>query len=113
MLKGLKISTTNCGIKYKNRDDLLVVTFDKAANVAGVLTTSSMPAAPVVWCRKSLQSGKARALVVNAGNANAFTGKEGEEAVIRTAAQVAKELACKPEEVLISSTGVIGERLKV
>jgi len=113
MLKGLKISTTNCGIKYKNRDDLLVVTFDDEANVAGVLTTSSMPAAPVVWCRKNLRFGVARALVVNAGNANAFTGKEGEEAVLRTANKVAKELGCRPEKVFISSTGVIGERLKV
>lgn len=112
-LKGLKISTTNCGIKYKNRDDLLVVIFDEPANVAGVLTTSSMPAAPVVWCRKNLKSGVARALIVNAGNANAFTGKEGEEAVLRTADKVAKELGCKAEEVFISSTGVIGERLKV
>ncbi len=113
MLKGLKISTTNCGLKYKNRDDLLLITFDRPANVAGVFTTSSMPAAPVVWCKKNVKSGKARALIVNAGNANAFTGKEGEEAVLRTASKVAKDLGCKPEEVLISSTGVIGETLKV
>ena len=113
MLKGLKISTTNCGLKYKNRDDLLLITFDRPANVAGVFTTSSMPAAPIVWCKKNVKSGKARALIVNAGNANAFTGKEGEEAVLRTANKVAKDLGCKPEEVLISSTGVIGETLKV
>lgn len=113
MLKGLKISTTNCGLKYKNRDDLLLITFDRPANVAGVFTTSSMPAAPVVWCKKNVKSGKARALIVNAGNANAFTGKEGEEAVLRTANKVAKDLGCKSEEVLISSTGVIGETLKV
>jgi len=113
MLKGLKISTTNCGLKYKNRDDLLLITFDRPANVAGVFTTSSMPAAPVVWCKKNVKSGKARALIVNAGNANAFTGKDGEEAVLRTANKVAKDLGCKPEEVLISSTGVIGETLKV
>ena len=113
MLKGLKISTTNCGLKYKTRDDLLLITFDRPANVAGVFTTSSMPAAPVVWCKKNVKSGKARALIVNAGNANAFTGKEGEEAVSRTANKVAKDLGCKPEEVLISSTGVIGETLKV
>ena len=113
MLKGLKISTTNCGLKYKNRDDLLLITFDRPANVAGVFTTSSMPAAPVVWCKKNVKNGKARALIVNAGNANAFTGKEGEEAVLKTANKVAKDLGCKPEEVFISSTGVIGETLKV
>jgi glutamate N-acetyltransferase/amino-acid N-acetyltransferase len=113
MLKGLKISTTNCGLKYKNRDDLLLITFDRPANIAGVFTTSSMPAAPVIWCKKNVKNGKARALIVNAGTANAFTGKEGEEAVLRTANKVAKDLGCKSEEVLISSTGVIGETLKV
>lgn len=81
MFNSLQIFTTNCGIKYKNRDDLLVVTFADSANVAGVFTQSSMPAAPVIWCKKNVKHGVARALVVNAGNANAFTGKEGEEAV--------------------------------
>lgn len=113
MLKGLKISTTNCGLKYKNRDDLLLITFDEPANVAGVFTTSSMPAAPVTWCKKNAKLGKAKALIVNAGNANAFTGKEGEEAVLKIANKVAQEVSCEPEEVMISSTGVIGEMLKV
>ena len=90
MLKGLKISTTNCGLKYKNRDDLLLITFERPANVAGVFTTSSMPASPVVWCKKNVKNGKARALIVNAGNANAFTGKEGEEAVLIKLSQVCK-----------------------
>ena len=112
MISGIKISTTNCGIKYKNRDDLLLIAFDDA-DVAGVFTKTSMPAAPVIWCKKNLSSGKAKALVVNAGNANAFTGKEGEAAVLQTAQTAAKALGCKAEEVFISSTGVIGERLKV
>lgn len=111
-MKGLKISTVNCGIKYKNRDDLLLVTFDDAANVAGVFTQSSMPAAPVVWCKKNIEKGVARALVVNAGNANAFTGKSGEEVVTKTVTAIASELGCKNEEVFVSSTGVIGEILK-
>jgi len=111
-MKGLKISTVNCGIKYKNRDDLLLVTFDGAASVAGVFTQSSMPAAPVVWCKKNIDKGSARALVVNAGNANAFTGKSGEEAVAKTVEAIAKQLGCSKEEVFVSSTGVIGETLK-
>ncbi|MBM3579416.1 MAG: bifunctional glutamate N-acetyltransferase/amino-acid acetyltransferase ArgJ [Alphaproteobacteria bacterium] len=113
MLKGIKISTTNCGLKYKNRDDLLLIVFDQPASIAGVFTTSSMPAAPVVWCKKNVKAGVARALIVNAGNANAFTGKEGEEAVVKTANKVANELGCSANEVFVSSTGVIGERLKV
>lgn len=113
MIKGIRIATTNCGIKYKNRDDLLLVVFENEANVAGVFTQSSMPAAPVVWCKKNAENGLAKALVVNAGNANAFTGKAGEEAVLKTAHKVAKELGCKEEQIFISSTGVIGETLKV
>lgn len=111
MIKGLRISTANCGIKYKNRDDLLLVTFDETANVAGVFTQSSMPAASVVWCKKNIAAGSAKALVVNAGNANAFTGKAGEETVLKTAQSVAAGINCKESEVFISSTGVIGETL--
>jgi glutamate N-acetyltransferase/amino-acid N-acetyltransferase len=111
MIKGIKIATTNCGIKYKNRDDLLLVVFENEANVAGVFTSSSMPAAPVTWCKKNIEQGLAKALVVNAGNANAFTGKTGEETVLKTAKKVADQLNCKMEEVFISSTGVIGETL--
>lgn len=111
MIKGIKITTTNCGIKYKNRDDLLLVAFENGANVAGVFTQSSMPAAPVVWCKKNIAGGIAKALIVNAGNANAFTGKVGEETVLKTAKKVAEVLQCGDEEVFISSTGVIGETL--
>ncbi len=112
-MKGIKIATTNCGIKYKNRDDLLFVTFDSPVSIAGVFTQSSMPAASVVWCKKNIVSGNARALVVNAGNANAFTGKIGEEVVLKTAQKVSELVGCSPEEVYISSTGVIGEILNV
>ncbi len=113
MIKGIKIATVNCGIKYKNRDDLLFIAFEKSANVAGVFTSSSMPAAPVSWCKKNIKNGVAKGLIVNAGNANAFTGKIGEEAVLNTAKKAANQLNCKSEEIFISSTGVIGETLKV
>jgi glutamate N-acetyltransferase / amino-acid N-acetyltransferase len=113
MIKGIKIATINCGIKYKNRDDLLLIAFENEVNVAGVFTSSSMPAASVVWCKNNIKNGTAKALIVNAGNANAFTGKAGEEAVLLTAQKAAKELGCKESEVFISSTGVIGETLKV
>lgn len=111
MLNNIFISTTNCGIKYKNRDDLLLIKFNNLVNVAGVFTKSSMPAAPVVWCKKNIEKFNAKALIVNAGNANAFTGKAGEETVTKTAEAVAKNLNCQIEEVFISSTGVIGEVL--
>ena len=113
MIKGTKIATINCGIKYKNRDDLLFISFEQPANIAGVFTSSSMPAAPVTWCKKNIKNGTAKGLIVNAGNANAFTGKAGEEAVLATAKKAAELLDCKAEEIFISSTGVIGETLKV
>lgn len=111
MIKGIKIATTNSGVKYKNRDDLLLVTFEKEADVAGIFTSSSMPAAPVTWCKKHIANGKAKALIVNAGNANAFTGAAGEETVLKTANAVATGLNCGSEKIFIASTGVIGETL--
>jgi glutamate N-acetyltransferase/amino-acid N-acetyltransferase len=109
MIKGVKISTANSGIKYKNRDDLLLVVFDADTNVAGVFTQSSMPAAPINWCKKIVEKGVARALIVNAGNANAFTGLQGDEIVRKTVASIAHELGCEKEKIFVSSTGVIGE----
>lgn len=110
MLKNIQISTTNCQIKYKNRDDLLLIKFNDTTNVAGVFTRSSMPASPVVWCQKNLKN-HPKALIVNAGNANAFTGQHGDEAVLATAKAVGANLNCSFEQVFISSTGVIGENL--
>ena len=77
-----------------------------------MLTRSKTCSAPVLWCRENLeQGGKARALVVNSGNANAFTGKKGAEATRITAEAAAKAVGCAPSEVYVSSTGVIGEPL--
>ncbi len=109
MFKNISISTTNCKIKYQNRDDLLLIAFENPATVVGAFTKTSMPASPVVWCKKNLPNNLAKALIVNAGNANAFTGIAGDEIVLQTANSVATALNCKPEEVFISSTGVIGE----
>lgn len=111
-IENIKLATINCGLKYKNRDDLLLIKFPEHTAVAGVFTKSSMAAAPVKWCEENIITGKARALIVNAGNANACTGLEGKKAIGRITNKVAEILHCKPGEVLMSSTGVIGERLK-
>ena len=94
------------------RTDVLLALFDKGTTVAGVLTRSKCPSAPVEWCRAKLKGGKARALVVNSGNANAFTGKTGREAVAFTAKLASQAAGCKPAEVFLASTGVIGEPLR-
>jgi glutamate N-acetyltransferase/amino-acid N-acetyltransferase len=111
-IKNIKLATINCGLKYKNRDDLLLVEMPENTAVAGVFTKSSMAAAPVKLCQENLQSGRAKALIVNAGNANAFTGIGGIAAAGRVTKKVAEILNCDQAQVFMSSTGVIGERLK-
>ena len=109
---GVRLATASAGIKYKGRTDVLLALFDKGTAAAGVFTTSKCPSAPVEWCRARLKGGKARALVVNSGNANAFTGKSGRAATKLTADLAARAAGCRPNEVFLASTGVIGEPLK-
>ncbi len=110
-IDGVRIATAEAGIRYKNRTDVLYVTLAKNTAVAGVFTRSKCPSAPVDWCRKNLERGTARALVVNSGNANAFTGKTGAQAVKLTAEIAARAAGCRPGQVFLASTGVIGEPL--
>ena len=108
---GVRFATCEAGIRYAGRTDLMLAVLDPGTVVAGVLTRSKTCSAPVLWCREGLDQGKARALVVNSGNANAFTGRRGAEATRITAEAAAKAVGCAPGEVYISSTGVIGEPL--
>ncbi len=110
-IEGVTFATAEAGIRYKNRRDVFLAVLAPGTEVAGVFTTSRCPGAPVEWCREALRAGKARALVVNSGNANAFTGLKGRQAVKFTADIAAKAVGCKLGEVFISSTGVIGEPL--
>jgi glutamate N-acetyltransferase/amino-acid N-acetyltransferase len=110
-IDGVKLATAAAGIRYAGRTDVLVVLLDPGTAVAGVFTRSKCPSAPVDWCRAHLKAGVARALVVNSGNANAFTGKSGSEAAKLTADVTAAAAGCKPSAVFLASTGVIGEPL--
>jgi glutamate N-acetyltransferase / amino-acid N-acetyltransferase len=110
-IKGVKLSAAATGIRYKNRPDVLLALLDAGTTVAGCLTNSKSRSAPVDWCAYNLKKGTARALVVNAGNANAFTGKAGVATVKAVAAAAAKNFGCKASEVYQASTGVIGEPL--
>jgi glutamate N-acetyltransferase/amino-acid N-acetyltransferase len=110
-IEGVKLATVAAGIRYKGRTDVLLAVMDKGTAVAGVFTKSKCPSAPVEWCRAKLPRGQARALVVNSGNANAFTGKSGRQATALTSEIAAKALGCRPNEVYLASTGVIGEPL--
>jgi glutamate N-acetyltransferase/amino-acid N-acetyltransferase len=110
-IEGVRLATAEAGIRYKNRTDVLMVLLDPGTTVAGVFTTSKCPSAPVEWCRDNLKGRTARALVVNSGNANAFTGKTGRAATALTARIGAAAAGCKPQEIFLASTGVIGEPL--
>ena len=109
---GLWLGAGESGTKYKDRPDVMLVAVERNSVIAGALTKSSMPSAAVEWCRTLLPKGAVRGLVVNAGNANAFTGKTGDKANYQLAAGAAKALNVLPEEVFVASTGLIGEDLK-
>ncbi len=110
-IDGVRLATAAAGIRYKNRTDVLLALFDKGTTVAGVFTKSKCPSAAVDWCRAKLKGGEARALVVNSGNANAFTGKTGKQATTLTAAIAAKAAETTAAKIFLASTGVIGEPL--
>jgi glutamate N-acetyltransferase/amino-acid N-acetyltransferase len=110
-IAGVRIATAQAGIRYANRTDVLLALFEPGTTTAGVFTQSKCPSAPVEWCRDKVKGGKARALVVNSGNANAFTGKSGRAATKLTADITAKTTGCKAAEIFLASTGVIGEPL--
>jgi glutamate N-acetyltransferase / amino-acid N-acetyltransferase len=108
-IAGVRLAAVDCGIRYRGRDDLMVAELRPGTTIAGVLTRSVTCGAPVLWCRDALPAGKVRAIVANSGNANTFTGRQGRQVVEATAKAMAKLIGCKPREVFISSTGVIGE----
>ena len=110
-IAGVRVATVEAGIRYKGRDDLLLVELAPGTAIAGALTRSLTASAPVDWCREALPGGQARAIVVNSGNANAFTGRVGKTTVEHTVAAAAGALGCAQQEVFVSSTGVIGEPL--
>ncbi len=108
---GVRLASAEAGIRYTGRTDLFLAEFAAGTTVAGVFTRNKCPGAPVDWCRSALAGGSARGLVVNAGNANVFTGQAGRIAASRTAAAAAALIGCEPPEIFLASTGVIGQVL--
>ena len=112
---GVRLAVATAGIRHLGRDDVMLAEMPPGSTVAGVFTRSLCTAAPVDWCRHALaaSSGRGRAIIVNSGNANAFTGAAGYRVAEHTAASVAAALGAPAHEVLVASTGVIGEDLPV
>ncbi len=107
-ISGVTVRTARAGYRDWDRSDLTFVELAEGTSVAGVFTQSACPSSEVEIGRAQLSRGTARALIVNAGNSNAFTGYRGREAVEQIMDQVAEALKCKRDEVFVSSTGVIG-----
>ncbi len=112
-IPGAVLRVARARYKAWDRCDLTYVTLDPGTSVAGVLTQSRCPSPEVEWCRAALTLGHARALVVNAGNSNAFTGNRGRAAVEAIAARAAAHLGCQPSDIFVASTGVIGVPLPI
>ena len=108
-IAGVRLAALACAIRYTGRDDLMLAELAPGSAIAGVFTRSLTAGPPVLWCRECLSGGTVRAIVVNSGNSNVFTGHAGKEVVERTAAAAARLLGCDPRQIFISSTGVIGE----
>tara|TARA_B100000676_G_scaffold239093_1_gene239681 strand:- start:1369 stop:2610 length:1242 start_codon:yes stop_codon:yes gene_type:complete len=111
LVKGITISTAKSGTKYKGRKDIFTAVFVKGTTVAGAFTQSDVRAEPVEFCKKNIIDGSARVLVVNAGFANAFTGKKGKKINKSISSNIKKIIKCKEKDIFICSTGVIGENI--
>jgi glutamate N-acetyltransferase/amino-acid N-acetyltransferase len=107
-LDGVRLGAVACGINYTDRNDLFMAELAPGTAIAGVFTRSSTAAAPVIWCRDAIGGGKVRAIVANAGNANAFTGAHGAKTVQDTVARAAKLFDCPRKQIFVASTGKIG-----
>lgn len=110
-VRGVQLATLATGLRYVGRDDLLLAVMPEGTAVAGMFTQSTTAAAPVAWCRLLLKDKKARALLINVGNANAATGKAGIALLEESVRAVALEVGCNPAEVFVASTGIIGRPL--
>lgn len=114
-IAGVQLATAEAGVHYTGRTDVLMATFDAGTTIAGVFTKSTMPGAPVIWCKQALadSQGQVRALVVKAGNANVFTAEDGMKACEAIAAVASDIVGCDASDIMLSATGVIGEKLPV
>lgn len=110
-IEGVQLAASHCGIKYKDRADLLLAVMDEGTTVAGTLTTSQTASANIEWAKQALPHGEGRILIVNSGNANAFNGKNGEESVTRIVEASASLFQCSPHSIYPCATGVIGQPL--
>ena len=109
-IKGVLFSTGSCGLKKNNEKDFVIIQLDKNSKTSAVFTSSKTISEPVKWSKKNINN-EIRAIVVNSGNANALTGKKGYESINKYVSFIAKKINCSVKNILVASTGVIGEQL--
>ena len=109
-IAGVRIAGVAAGLKVNGKHDLFVAELAPGTTVAGTLTRSLCPGAPVEWTKQRLPAGKVRAIVASSGNSNVYTGQQGRDLVANTAAAAAKAIGCRPAQVLLASTGITGEK---
>ncbi len=107
-IAGVRLAGCAVGLKASGAKDLMVAELAAGTTIAGTLTRSRCPSAPVEWCRSALPGGQARAIIVNSGNANAFTGLAGDTTVAETVRAASAAFGCAEQQVFVASTGVIG-----
>ena len=108
---GIKLASYAAGIKKNNSEDLVVFIIDENTNCAATFTQNAFCAAPITLAKKHSYEHQPRALIINSGNANAGTGDVGMQNTVQTCQWLAEKIACRPEQILPFSTGVIGEQL--
>ena len=111
-ISGVNLSFTNSEERYIGRDDLILISFNNNSNFAGVFTKSTAASEAVKWCQKIIKKNDIRAIIVNAGNANVFTGELGKSAINKIISKLSSCLKIFKNQILIAQTGVIGEPLK-
>ena len=111
-IPGVNLAFTNSEERYIGRDDLILISFKNKSNFAGVFTKSTASSEAVKWCQKIIKNNDIRAIIVNAGNANVFTGELGKSAINKIISKLSSCLKIFKNQILIAQTGVIGEPLK-
>ena len=111
MIEGVKVSSLCCGLKKNNKEDLVLITFDRKTEIFGAFTKSKTPGEPIIWNKSIMKYGKVSAILINSGNANVFNGNQGKIAVEKILKFLSFKLKIDKKEIFLASTGVIGEPL--
>ena len=111
LIDGVNVSITHCGLKKNNKEDLVLIKFDKPSDIIGAFTNSRTPGEPIIWNKSIIKYGKVSAILINSGNANVLNGKKGRTSLINIINELENKLKIPKHEIFIASTGVIGEPL--